>query len=1319
MRKFPIAENEPERIKQLKNYELLQPGRDPELDVFTKSASLICQSPIAFIAIIGENTQYVKSCIGMDIGDANREDTVCQFTILEKNPVVIPDTLLDDRTSSNTIIKEAKIRFYAGAPLLDEEGHALGTICVIDFQPRKLSEEQIDDLQQLGEGVTQMLLSRRRKAQAEVYSEIFKVTKNLICILDRDYRIKEANHTFLSVFELDDNNIKGNPFDELIGEANHFRTHIQLLKDQPRGIQFTKETKTKGGKIITVVWHLKSSLLNEDTFCMGRDVTDELEEKRKLESSERRFRNFFEKAVGLMAIHNLEGNILSINEKGRDLLKYSMDEMKKMNLKDLVKAQHANQMDEYLQKIKDKGEDAGVMVLHDKEGNETFWLYQNMLEKGVEGQEYVMCTALNITERKRLEKDLLHTKQILEQTNIVAQVGGWEMDLTKNTLYWSSSAKIIHGVEKNYKPDLESSLSFYEKEYSRPKLKKAILKAIDDGVEYDLELQLIKKNAEKIWVRVKGIPEFENGVCKRVFGIVQDINRSKQLYLDLEKQDSMLKAFIDYVPASVAMLDNNLNYLSVSKRWIEEFHPESDDLIGTNFLDSSPNITERRRTIYMEALKGKAYKSPDEIMLAGTVSEPQHFTWEVRPWILASGEVGGVTVFKQNINDLIEVNEELKKAKEEADVANKAKSEFLANMSHEIRTPLNGVIGFSDLLLKTPLNDVQIQYLNYINESGNSLLEIINDILDFSKIEAGKLELSIGSTNLYELAYQVTNVVLYQVQRKNIELLLNIEQGLPTTIFVDETRLKQVLVNLLGNASKFTEKGEIELKIQKVSQGEDEITLRFAVRDTGIGIQPEKQQRIFEAFTQEDSSVTKKYGGTGLGLTISNTILKYMGSNLNLESTVGLGSTFSFEIKVPYKDKQETNTHDVLLDIHSALVVDDNENNRMILKHMLEYKGIEVTLAANGMEALQILMEAKKFDFILMDYHMPVLNGLETIGKIRELFENQHGTAPSILLHTSSEEQQILSTTGANERIPSILKPIKSEELYKHLRRVFNQGGDQKLVKKDVKVVESALQNKHHILIADDNPVNIALNLKMMKELMPNSSLVDVKNGLEALKKCTENNFDLILMDVQMPEMDGIEATKQIRNLPSYHDTPIIAVTAGNIAGEREKCLEAGMSDFLPKPIKLANLSDVLKRFIIANAEESNSDSKQLTEHEQVNTNGPVVLEDHLNLASVQEQVGDDTEFRTYFLNLVVTQINASLVSLHELEPDRDPNKLKQWLHKLKGTSSTAGLFKLAEMSFYLEKNMDKEWPNLDHLLEEIKQEMNISIELITKLITS
>ncbi|WP_374445284.1 response regulator [Epilithonimonas sp.] len=1297
MSKNPIPANEQGRLDKLDFLDLLNLGKDSQFDVFVETACLISNCPSSLIAIMRKDEQMIQSCVGLSIDTVDRKNTLCQYAIASGEVIVINDTLLDDRSSENPLILEGGIRFYAGVPIIDDAGFALGTICVIDYVPRTLSEIQVSTLKKLSDVIAKILISKRKSVNAEYFQQTFSISNNLICVLDDQFRFKEVNPAFEKTFSIAGHKAVGHYFTDILGQDDHFLSAIENFAEG-KEVSFVTSTKSRDNTSIIVQWSVKKNENYPEIFCFGINITLQSEEKRRLESSERRFRSFFENAIGLMSMHDMQGNIIAVNEKGRETLNYSADEVGRLNLKDLVPEKNFTALEHYLQRINENKEDFGNMILRTKDGVELIWLYHNIVEVDQDGRSYVVSTALNITERMSLEKDLLRTKKMLEQTSSVAQVGGWEVNLKTNTIFWSESTKEIHKIGRHYQPDLEHAIGFY-KEDNQERVKFLFNRAVTEGIPYDEEFQLVRNDGVTIWVRVKAIPEFENGECIRVFGIIQDINDFKTMLLDVTKKEAMMQSFATYVPDAIAMFDKELNYIAVSSSWRDEFNMNYLNLIGQNIFKISPNVPEERKEIYRAALKGKTYINEDFTLELEDKEEIQHYNLKVGPWYVSDDDIGGVIVSVRNITKAVLINEELKEAKKIADIASKAKSEFLANMSHEIRTPLNGVIGFSDLLLKTPLNEIQKQYLSYINESGENLLNIINDILDFSKIESGKMELLIESHDVYDIVSQVINVILYQSQKKNIELLLNIEPGLPRTLWLDGGRLKQVLINLLGNAVKFTEQGEIELKVEKIHINQQNIKIRFSVRDTGIGIPSDKQKYIFDAFTQENSSISKRYGGTGLGLTISNNILGYMGSRLSLNSAPERGSVFFFDIEVPYEMSEIRDDDE--LSISRVLIVDDNEANRIILQHMLAYKNVDSVLAANGMEALQMLLKGEHFDVILMDYHMPIISGLETIDKIREHFSHRKEISPLVILHTSSEEHDVINSFRKEKDSYFLMKPIKSEELYKTLRRVEKNNFVEFSEHKNDSEKELFILDKMDVLLVDDNPVNMVLNKRMMELLVPNARMTEAVNGLEAYEACKKISFSMIMMDVQMPVMDGIQATKEIRKLQDYAKVPIIGVTAGNVLGEKEKCIECGMDDFLAKPLRQAQLEEILRKYLLNNSEAENLDP---------------ILDNHIDMDVLNEQTGEDKDFRTMFLNLLIQQLNQAEQDIDNAAKMRNAAEVAVILHKLRGTAGIAGLFKLSELTLKWEKQADGNM-DFDAMNHDIKKEILTGLNIIKNLI--
>lgn len=1314
------SELEIKRLKALASLNLLDTPSEDEFDRITRLASLICETPISLISLVDSSRQWFKSKVGIDAEETPREIAFCNHAIQGKELFEVNNASEDERFKENILVTEdPHIKFYTGQPLILPNGLALGTLCVIDKIPRKLNQNQKDSLKLLADEVISLIVSRKEREDFKNFGKLFILSKDIICITDSEGVLKKINPAFEDLLGWSQKDLLQQSFYNFIHkeDVNNTKNEIKKLIKQNDTVDFTHKFKTKDNNYRTLQWTASFEPTTGDIFATARDITEQVNKTELLAISEKRFKNFFEQSQGLMCTHDLKGKLLSVNQSGSAALGYSYQEVLNLSLYDIVPEKRHADVDNYLEHVQQTGSFKGKMQTLGKNGMKHIWLFSNTLEKNHLGEPYIIGNAIDISEQHLLEKKLNRVKTILEQTNEVSRVGGWQVDLVKNRVHWTDMTKIIHGVPLDYEPNIETGINFYKEGIHRDTIATAVNKAIEKGIGWDLEAQIINIKKEAIWVRAIGQPKFENNICTKIFGTFQDINERKIAQIKFKESKLFLDSVLDS-SSEISIIATNLDGI------VTVFNKGAENILGYSATEiinkQTPAIFHdfdeiRERADELSQLFGKEIKGFNVFTEIPEIKGSEQREWSyikkngnkitvsivVTPIKDKNNKTNGYLGIATNITkrkifekELLEERKALKNATKRAEEANVAKSEFLANMSHEIRTPLNGIIGFTDLALQTDLSNTQKQYLNIVDQSANGLLSIINDILDFSKIEAGKLELDIEKCSIAEIGAYSSNIINFQAQEKNLELLLNIDHELPKYIWADSIRLKQVLINLLGNAVKFTEKGEIELKIETKTSKNFKKTIRFSVRDTGIGIQKEKQKKIFKAFSQEDTSTTKKYGGTGLGLTISNKLLKMMNSKLELESTLGIGSTFYFD--VDFKTKEGTTNWINLEKINHALIIDDNENNRKIVKEILIAKNITSDLAKSGFEALQLLSENNEYDLIITDYQMPYMDGIETITKIRENFyKPESPKQPIILLSSSStlteEKEQEIYSLGV---VDNLTKPIKAEQLFEMISK-SNTEKEIKPIKVEAQYSDKTTPIK--ILLVEDNHINSLLTQTLLKKEFSNIDITEAINGKISVDLFKENTYDIVLMDIQMPIMNGYEATKKIREFESDTHTPIIAVTAANVKGEREKCIEIGMDDFLAKPIVKKELISTIKKWIELKKENTPEET----------------TDQHYNEEQLKLYYDNDIALINEIKKMVVEQLEENFEQIKTVILEKDLVNIKKIGHKLYGTASTAGLEILAILSKELELITEYEEIETKNIWTRIEQEIPTVINLL------
>lgn len=671
--------------------------------------------------------------------------------------------------------------------------------------------------------------------------------------------------------------------------------------------------------------------------------------------------------------------------------------------------------------------------VHKKINGEEFPVEVTLNTVKIDGKPAMLVVWHDITERKRSEEQLKRSEAILNETQQLTHSGSWESDLVTGVNTWSAEAFRIFGLTPEGTGPLSDVFGQMIHPEDRGIYYEAIKLAIHQKQPADFEIRIIRKDGVTRWLRAIGKPFINpQGVVTKLHGAISDITEQKETREAARLKHEQLTRFIMFAPVAIAMLDKNMHYIAASNVWKQDYKLGNIDIIGKSHYEIFPGILKERTALHLRVLAGEILKKDEELVSFGDHQE--WIKWEMHPWYEKPGEPGGIIAFTEIITGQKEASEALKKAKEQAEQAAIAKSHFLSTMSHEIRTPMNAVIGFTHLLMRNARED-QKEFLRILKFSGENLLVLINDILDFSKIEAGKIEIEEVDFNLKEMVNTIKSALQHKAKSKGLQLKLLLDEDIPDFVMGDPVRLGQVITNLCTNAVKFTEEGSVIISAMVIKQTNKNLTIHFEVKDSGIGIAEDMLENIFESFTQASSDTTRKFGGTGLGLTITKRLLELMQSKIQVKSKPGEGSTFYFDLtfntsnkKLAVKEEAITIDGKKSLKDLQILIVDDSRVNILLAQELLkQWQGI-CDVAVNGLEAVN-KVKAKDYDLVLMDLQMPEMDGYQATQEIRALPEDKYRQLPIIALTASAmlEIKDKAFTVGMNDYIS---KPFNPEELY-------------------------------------------------------------------------------------------------------------------------------------------------------------------------------------------------------------------------------------------------------------------------------------------------
>ncbi|MEG3894288.1 MULTISPECIES: response regulator [unclassified Microcoleus] len=984
------------------------------------------------------------------------------------------------------------------------------------------------------------------------------------------------------------------------------------------------------------------------------------------------------------------------------------------------------------------------------------------IAKGKMSPDSLARSLYNALRVYRAESQAFNTSQKLKESEeryrlVLEGVndGIWDWDLSKNEVYWNDRLLEIIGLRRAQFGSTMEAL------YNRlhPEDKDGIVLAIgahlEQEIDYNVGFRLLHSSGTYRYCTSQGKAQRNyQGKPLRMAGMISDITERKQAEDALERERQQLKQIITCVPVAMAMFDREMRYLANSHKWLTQFNLEWQSLTNCSHYELFPDTPNRWKVMYQEVLKGNVVSVSEDAWERADGSV-MYLRWAAHPWYDPEGKVGGIVMVADKINELVE-------ARETALEASRVKSQFLANMSHEIRTPMNGVLGMAQLLLRAPLEPKQRQCAQTIYRSAEHLLSVINDILDFSKIEAGEMRLEKADLDLDSCMESVIEMLAPLAEEKGIELNILVDCSVPRKLVGDSGRLKQILLNLTGNAIKFTDRGQVLVHVSvkrgdRTTGGPQAAKLLFSVRDTGIGISPEGQTKLFQSFSQVDDSPTRPYGGTGLGLAICKQLVEMMGGEIGVRSFLGNGSTFWFA--VPLEKQLQVDPQTTKLAGKKLLVVSASVLRSGAVRSLAQSWGARCDEAQTVADALSWLKNArdrisqhseegeKSCDAVLVDLQMPDLDAEEFAGQVRSM-----QAVGSLIAMTALREQpkaEALCSVGFNGYV---IEPVRPSRLLEALLAPVKETGEFgsleaantcKLPAVNSQSVTPNSPSSLKILLAEDHPINQQVIVAQLAVLGYHADCA--ANGQEALDLLAEKSYDLVLMDCQMPVLDGYETAQKLREREKGdRHTFVMALTAHAMPGEREKCLAAGMDDYLSKPVDLDALAAALKKYEARNVQCQNKYGVKSINSEnkfQLATNYTEVVEkaqvvagpapraialqtwehgdcDGLFDRSRLEQLGRvNIKLPERLLQAFVANAQADVAAAKRAVEAKDWQAVEYQAHRLKGTSANVGVALMSDLAAQLEhqaRGFQSEPPGAE--LSNIERVENILVSLSSHL---